>query len=85
LDAGGFPTIWSTSTEEGSHLFIRRDALAEIEKRTGLVAVWTIIGERQAYSKAGGATRASGPRVRYNGTMILQQAKPQIRTWSRSD
>jgi hypothetical protein len=85
LDASGRSTIWTRGADNGSHLFMRRHALAELEQKTGLAAVWTIIGERQAYSRVGNNRDANGPRIRYNGTMIFKQGEPVIRSWYRPD
>ena len=85
LDASGRPTTWTRGADNGSHLFMHRHALAEVEQKTGLAAVWTIIGERQAYSRIGNNRDASGPRTRYNGTKILQLGEPVTRSWHRPD
>ncbi len=80
IDPVGTPTAFVGTEAHSSFAFIRRDALMRLAAANELTPIVTVIGERMAITRPG--VRSSATRVRYNGTLWLDEGKPRTRSWS---
>jgi hypothetical protein len=80
VDPVGTPTAFVGTEAHSSFAFIRRDALMRLAAANELTPIVTVIGERMAITRPG--VRSSATRVRYNGTLWLDEGKSRTRSWS---
>lgn len=80
VDPVGTPTAFVGTEAHSSFAYIRRDALMRLAAANGLTPIVTVIGERMAITRPG--VRSSATRVRYNGTLWLDEGRSQTKSWS---